>query len=516
MTCALSHILLVDAHDGARQRLTSVLEGSAGRKYRVSVVGSLCDALSFLSKTQVDVVLLDMKLPDVSGLSAFYQIAAAHPKLPIIILTLMSDKRAAKAAIRAGAQDYLIKRDLNGVLLRRSMRYAVARKRAEWDYKTEHERFRGIYESSKDAIGYMRGDGSPLDVNDAFCTLTGYVRQELLGMSCYQSLTPSKHHRMEKNIMHIVSVTGAPAEYEKELVCKDGKVVPVMVTMFVVRNACGVVDGLAVIIKDITERKKVDKLKDDFIISVSHELRTPLTVAHAAVENLRDRVLGEISEKQMEVVHHIHQNLQHLSVMINDLLDLSRLESGKHKMKRTATNMMELVDKAVRNFQGYASQAQVTLSCELPKQLSILDVDPEMISRVLYNLLDNAIRFARGRVWVGVSKMGKGTHDGLCISICDDGTGIPQTEMGRLFSKFEQVGRPVWERGHKGTGLGLAISRGIMQQHQGKIWVENLKEGGAVFHVMLPPNDSVGETTQSSLAVHVAECDDEGIGKTRQ
>lgn len=507
MVCAQSHILLIDPQPKTQRRLGQLLASSPGRHYALVAVNSLQAALVFLSQNEVEVVLLDLKLPDVSGLPAYYQLAAAHARLPIIILTPMADKRMAKGAIRAGAQDYLIKQEVDGVMLRRSIRYAVARKRAEWDYKTVHERFRGIYESSKDAIGYMTTQGVPLDVNDAFCSLTGYMRQELLDPACYQDLTPDQHRLMEKQIMTIVSATGAPAEYEKELVCKDGRIVPVMVTMFVVRNASGVADGVAIIAKDMTERKKIDKLKDDFIISVSHELRTPLTIVHAGVENLRDQVCGEMSARQTEVVHHIHQNLTHLSHMINDLLDLSRLEAGKQEFRRRATNMMALVQDTARNFQNYACQVQVTLVCDLPKQLSILDVDPVMIGRVLTNLIDNALRFARTQVRVCAERLGNGTHDGLRISVYDDGSGIPEAEMGRLFSKFEQIGRPAWERGNQGTGLGLAICREIVERHKGKIWMENLKEGGAVFHVMLLPNEVAGQQPADAAAeVQETEC----------
>lgn len=498
-------LLLVESAKSDAHTLVGVIRSVNSYRYKVSVAGSLCEALHILSRHHFDIVLLSATLPDASDLSAFYQIHAAHPVIPIIMLSPILDKRFAMRAIRAGAQDCLVKREINGTLLRRAIRYAIARHKSDREYKTMHGRFRGLYESAKDGICFADLSGHIVDVNDAFCRMTGRQKSELIQTSICNGISPEKYHDMDHQIVRMVLATGLPAEYEKEFERKNGSLLPVLVTLFVVRNADDKAEGVALVAKDITERKKVERLKDDFITTISHELRTPLTVVQAGIENLRDSVCGDIGQQQAIIVSHIDQNIRQLSSMINDLLDLSRLESGKEILNRQSTDLAELVVGTVHNFRAYAEANHIELKCEVPNHAAILDVDGAMIRRVLQNLIANALRYARSSVLVSLGWVHESEDRGIRICVRDDGPGVPSSEVNRLFNKFEQINKPEREQGHHGTGLGLAISREIIEKHQGRIWMENVREGGAAFHIMLRASPELMQETFSPLLTKTAK-----------
>jgi PAS domain S-box-containing protein len=241
---------------------------------------------------------------------------------------------------------------------------------------------------------------------------------------------------------------------------------------------------------EVRHRRELDELKDRFIGTVSHELRTPLTIVRSAIESLCEGVGGALTPPQQEIADLCARNVVRLSKMINNLLHISRLESGKASARIERLDLAPLLSEMEANFRmvGRGGGRNISISIDAPAGLPPVAGDPELIGEVLYNLLDNAARFARSAVRVKVRRR-RGRVDGrdaelLRVEVLDDGPGIPRDQIGLLFNKFTQVERCVGG-GYKGTGLGLAICKEIMTLHGTGIGVESEPGKGTCFYFFL-------------------------------
>jgi signal transduction histidine kinase len=230
--------------------------------------------------------------------------------------------------------------------------------------------------------------------------------------------------------------------------------------------------------------KELDRLKSDFVSNVSHELRTPLTAIKGAVDLLLREVTGPLNEKQNHYLTRVRSNTQHLAGLINDLLDLSKIESGKLELTSTLVSLGGLVDDVVETLRPLAAEKAVALEASIPEMPIMVRADRHKITQVLTNLIGNAIKFtpALGKVTVSSSR---DDGDWMRVAVCDTGPGISAHERGRIFDKFYQVAEN-GGRKPKGTGLGLAISKTLVELHGGKIWVESEPGQGSRFYFILP------------------------------
>lgn len=235
-------------------------------------------------------------------------------------------------------------------------------------------------------------------------------------------------------------------------------------------------------VEKVIKKKELDELKESFISTVSHELRTPLTVISLGLENLQAGILGPLSEKQMAAIERNIRNTKRLGRLIDDLLDLSRLESGRTRFERKEVDLKHLIHEVIQNFQPAGKEGGALIQEEMEANFPHLECDPDLIAQVLTNLLSNAIRYAEKKIAVKAAII-----DGaIQISLANDGPGIPAEKLGVLFEKFVQLDRGTGPSSYKGTGLGLAISKEIIEQHKGKIWVENDGKKGVKFYFTLP------------------------------
>lgn len=253
--------------------------------------------------------------------------------------------------------------------------------------------------------------------------------------------------------------------------------------------------------EEIEKRKRTEKLKEDFINTASHELRSPLTVIKGAVDNLKEGILGTLSDSQMNYIDITSRHVDRLAKIVDNLLDLSRIESGKAKMVRGRVDAGELIQSLARDFQIMAKEHGVLLKVDVPEDLPSVYADADMLGQVLINLLSNALKFSKRKIVIRATvadrqKVRSVTQHtllqeliGVQFTVEDDGVGISAENMKYLFNKFVQLHRPEDVNGHKGTGLGLAICKEIVELHQGKIWVESRHGRGTHFHFILPKFD---------------------------
>jgi signal transduction histidine kinase len=236
--------------------------------------------------------------------------------------------------------------------------------------------------------------------------------------------------------------------------------------------------------------KELDYLKSDFVSNVSHELRTPLTAIKGAVDLMLREIAGPLTEKQTHYLTRVRSNTQHLAALINDLLDLSKIESGRIEVKFSRVSLNGLVHEVVEGLRPVAAEKVIVLEATIREPSTLVWADRDKINQVLMNLIGNAIKFTpvQGRVTVSASRNGE---ESVQVSVSDTGPGVPPDEKEKIFAKFYQIAEVNGEN-PKGTGLGLAISKALVELHGGKIWVESEEGHGSTFSFTLPLPRSQG------------------------
>ncbi|HEO63953.1 MAG TPA: PAS domain-containing sensor histidine kinase, partial [Candidatus Omnitrophica bacterium] len=274
----------------------------------------------------------------------------------------------------------------------------------------------------------------------------------------------------------------APYTIEYRLIHKDGYI------KWVHEKGSGIFDRqnkllwLNGVIIDITERKELDRLKDEFLSNVSHELRTPLSITKEGISLVMDGIPGEINSSQRDILKTAKDNVERLTKIINDLLDISKLDARKIKLEKTNFKIYDLTIKAYDMFKNMAEDKGLNFTLKDSSKESIVYADEARIMQVFTNLISNALKFTeQGKIEIAIQDREKE----LECSISDTGRGISKQDLPKVFNRFEQFGRTPGP-GIKGTGLGLAISKSIIDMHGGRIWVVSEEGNGSRFIFTLP------------------------------
>jgi diguanylate cyclase (GGDEF)-like protein len=302
------------------------------------------------------------------------------------------------------------------------------------------------------------------------------------------------------------------ARYEEFLVEGDPEPTNLRVALAPVLNTRGERLGRLAVMHDVTRERELERMKSDFVAVVSHELRTPLTSIKMFTSNLMDGVEGEVNDGQRETLARMLKNLERLQRLINDLLDLSKLEAGKMKIQLAPLTVTEALESLSDVFGPWAETKGVTLNVDAEEGLPTVWADSDRLDQVLANLLGNALKFTPdgGSITVKASRhmpdpteqigapgqrsplSGEGY---LCVSVTDTGHGIPADDLGRVFDKFYQTDHSL-TRKTGGTGLGLPICREIIAKHGGRIWAESEIGHGATFSFEVPIDARTHDRTQ--------------------
>jgi signal transduction histidine kinase len=364
------HVLLVEDNAGDARLLREKFSKEKVGSFKLTHLLLMSDAVVHLAKGGVDVVLLDLGLPDGHGLDTVRRVHAVAPGVPVIVLTGLDDEALAAAAMAEGAQDYLIKGQIENRALPRALRHAIER------------------------------------------------------------------YRMQRE----------------------------------------------------TEQLRTDQMqfKDEFLSHVSHELRSPLTAIYQFVTILLDRLAGELAPKQQQYLDVVLRNVKQLQSMINDLLEVTRMQAGKLAIELQSTPIADAIGYAVNTLQGLADAKGINLSADPGAALPALCADPMRLRQILIILLDNAIKFtpANGivRVRAGISE---GDPEMVRLDVSDTGCGISPHLTERIFERLFQAADPA-TAGRMGLGLGLYICKELVTRQGGRIWVEKAPVQGAMFCITLP------------------------------
>jgi PAS domain S-box-containing protein len=379
---------------------------------------------------------------------------------------------------------------------------------------SEDRRFRELLEAAPDAILEVDGEGRIVTLNSMAEQLFGYKRAELLNQPV-ELLVPAevRHGHPTHRANYWAKPATRPMGTGLLLSAqrKDGSKIPVEISLSPVQLEEGF--RVTAIIRDVSERRRAEEwlrtvqikyteelaaknrelelrnkeveqannLKSEFLSGMSHELRTPLHTIIGFAELLSEETQGPLNEKQKRFLGHIHRDSQHLLALINDVLDLSKVESGRLELQREPFQLTEAIEETVSSIQPRGDVKSILIETSVvPQQLY---ADRLRFKQILYNLLSNAVKFTPegGRVWIETA-----VENGFMVtSVCDTGVGIPAGEHESVFDKFYQVGQRQ-AGGHEGTGLGLAITRHLVEKHGGTIRLESEPGKGSRFTFTVP------------------------------
>jgi PAS domain S-box-containing protein len=396
---------------------------------------------------------------------------------------------------------------------------ATAQAEAAHEEARAARRFRDLLEAAPDAIIEADADGRIVLLNRGAERMFGYMREELLGANV-EILVPESararhtHHRETYKAHPATRPMGIGLTLEGRK--KDGSRFPLEISLSPVESEEGF--RVTAILRDVSERKQAEdalravqekytqeladrnreleranRLKSEFLASMSHELRTPLHTVIGFSELLGEELQGPLNEKQKRFVNHIHKDSLHLLELINDVLDLSKIESGRLNLRLETFDFQTVLEESLGSIRPQAQAKSQIVETEVVAPLT-LEADRLRIKQVLVNLLSNAVKFTPEGGSIRVAVREQGHH--AVVSISDTGIGIPKSEHESIFDKFYQVSATT-KGVREGTGLGLAITKHLVEEHGGHMSLESEPGKGAVFTFWIPlrtyTNGSVGE-----------------------
>jgi signal transduction histidine kinase len=358
--------LLIEDNPGDARLVRELLRDAGAHHATVQLhhADRLASGLERLSQHDIDVVLLDLTLPDSSGLHTFETIHTAAPNVPVVVFSGIADEAIAIGAVQQGAQDYLVKGQVDGGTILRSMRYAVERQQLE------------------------------------------------------------------------------------------------------------------------ATRADLERQRDEFFSSISHDLRTPVAAIKAAIGVVLANEPGGTSPAIHRLLGNIDLAADELATMINDLLVIARLQAGRVELWRSEIDVRDVTNRAVRALEPLVQTRKQRLSVSQPDVPVIVNVDAEQLGRVLRNLIGNAQKYGAEGGTISVAVEVEDDAESVCISVTDDGPGIPPEDLERIFERFYRGTRS--GSSLPGSGLGLAIARGLIELHGGRLSVQSAPGKGSTFRISLP------------------------------
>jgi PAS domain S-box-containing protein len=387
------------------------------------------------------------------------------------------------------------------------------------ELKTSELRYRLLAENVTDTIWTM--DLKLLRftyISPSVLKMRGFTVEEAMALNLEETLPPASLEEVANVLAEeLARETDRSADPERsrtievQQYCKDGSTDWAEVTTSFIRDETGSPVGLLGVTRDISERKRAEQLykakivadasnkaKSEFLSNMSHEFRTPLNHIMGFTELVLDQHFGSLNNVQEEYLTDVHQSSKHLLSLVNEILDLSKIESGKLDLKLSEINLKQMLEQSLSIISEKALKQKIQISANLEKIPGFITADELRLNQILYNLLSNAVKFTaengsislKARAITEAPDEGSGQTDGCCreveISVKDTGIGIHKDDMGCIFEPFAQVENEQ-TRKHRGTGLGLTLTRKLVEMHGGRIWAESEGPGnGTTFCFRLP------------------------------
>ncbi len=502
--------LLVEDNPGDARLVKEALLDAKDAEFELTHFDRLRPALEELKKTDFDIILLDLSLPDETGLKTLYRTHLEAPNVPIVVLTGLSDHELSLKALQEGAQDYLVKGQVESDLLSRSIRYAIERTQILEARKVSEEKYRSltddVLDSSAVGLFILDANNKVIWVNKSVELFFGLSREQIIGKdkeilieNKLKHIFESPDYFAEKSLSYLDNKTKVQ-DFECHILGND-KIQERWLQHFSQPIYSGLYTGGRIEhYTDITDRKNFEQmqyrlvgqletanyelkalseLKSRFVSMVSHEFRTPLTAIMAASDLLK-RYSDRMTQEQKEMrLNKIQREIKHMVQLLEDILVIGRAEAGKFPFNPEYLDIKAICDDIIEEVKvTYNSTHEIDFLCRNEKKK--IFADEKIVRHITTNLLSNAIKYSP-----------KGTHvlfyldfsDDIIFTFKDKGIGIPDDDLKSLFEPFHRATNvgDVY-----GTGLGLAIVKKAVEAHGGDIKVESKMGEGTTFIVNIP------------------------------
>lgn len=509
-------ILIVDDDIFVREMLSSILEASG---YTIVTAENGLEALEMcIADPTIDLIVSDVNMPEMDGIQLIKEIRKQGLDVPIIMVTGVSSISVAVDALSSGAIDYVLKDEGIEETINITVKRALAKHQlklqnlqlvADLAAKTSEQEdtlsyLTAIINNMPDGLLVTNAQARITLANPALGRMFGVDETTLLGTNCQDVFNGNLAPLFEMICSQLDHPVSVQVELEGE---RTGSAVAAAISKK--QTSSGRPDGYIgnlVIVRDVTSEKEIERMKDDFLSTVSHELRTPLTSVLGFTKVIRKKLeevifsqLPQSDAKTGRTVQQISENIgiiisegERLTTLINDVLDLSKMEAGKIEWKRETAPIAEILEQAIAATASLFENKGIIIVNDIATELPCVSCDRDRIIQVVINLLSNALKFTdSGSVTVTARRspdkvcLADSGQDCIKVSIIDTGIGIAEKDQKNVFEKFKQVGDTLTDR-PKGTGLGLPICKQIVEYHGGKIWVESSPGNGSVFCFVLP------------------------------
>ena len=481
-------VLVVDDEKVVRDGCSRILSPEG---FQVLTAKNGQDALGVLDGQTTNVILCDLKMPVMGALEVLEVVGQRYPDIPVIIITGHGTVESAVECMKRGAYDFITKpfrADHLVLVVRRALEKQTLERRAQ---QLQEERARSLYALATEQsrvrtiVGCM-ADGVLITTPDLEVVLHNPAATRLL-----ESMPPENQggtladYISDDNLCHALQDLLQNAEGEEEYISQElilgGKHLRALSAL--VYGPERHVLGTVTVLHDITSFKELDEMKSNFVHHVSHELRSPLSAIKQQHSVILDGLTGELTDKQRELLSRAQDKIQGLLEMINDLLDVARIESGHGVQQQVPLDLADTLQHIVNLLEPKAEEQGLALELKLPEDLPLVQADERSMEEVFTNLISNAINYSPegGTVAIAASKH----MEFVEVQVSDTGVGIAAEELPKIFDKFYRVKHPQ-TRQVIGTGLGLSIVKGVIEAHRGSVEVESTPGVGTTFTVLLP------------------------------
>lgn len=495
-----STILIVDDQVSARDVLQGLLLAD---DYRLVFAANGPEALTKAAQLVPDLILLDVMMPGMDGFEVCRRLRADErlAEVPVIMVTSLDDLDARLHGLEAGADDFVTK-PFNRAELRARVktitRLNYNRRLRAIELQAERDRTQAILQALGEAVIVTDAAGVIEYANPATLKLTGFAAEEILGQTwrAWQNISPELFGDIENAVKLGQTWQGQVAKTRKDGSQYDAALT--VAPLFSVDKPDRPV-GLVSVQRDITPIKQAERSKNEFVSNVSHELRTPLSVITLISDNLETLYERLPDTRRLKMIRDIQKHTQVLNNLIGDVLEISRIDSGRVSMERTRLNLAQLAREQARELSPLVQQKTQTLQVLGRHSLFVIG-HAAQLRQVIRNLLNNAIKYTPegGQLvcefkvlsvpltdpphqWPGLDRLLAGRW--VALRVTDTGIGIAPEHLSHLFKRFYRVKS---EQNIRGTGLGLSISRELVELHGGHITVTSSLGQGSTFAIYLP------------------------------
>ena len=489
-------ILLVEDSPSDATLLRQVFSRLEKEGWDLVHVERLSNAIQACRNLTVDVVLLDLILPDSERLDTLVEFHTSVPDIPVVVLTVVNDEELALQAVAQGAQDYLFKEQITPQSLVRAIRYAIERGHILKQLQASEQRFRGVFDQTFQLMVLLTPEGNLLEYNQAALDFSHANQEDCLALPLWELKCWNYSQASQEWLQTAIANARDGHFVRAEIQVRDALDVMVWVDFSLkpLKDETGKVVMLIGEGRDISDKKRAEteiinaleqerelnQLKSDLVSVVSHEFRTPLTTIRSSAELLERYCRDVMDEKKSKHFQRIRAAINQTIQLLDDVLLIGKAEAGKMEFKPVAIDLVEfcrnLVEELRSNFNSHHS---LTFTCQ--GECSNACLDENLLRPILTNLLSNAVKYSPKGETVNFELACQ--DEVVTFRIQDQGMGIPPEDLSRLFESFYRASNV---GSIQGTGLGLSIVKKSVDLHGGQLAVESALGIGTTFTVMLP------------------------------